>query len=211
MKIRGMILWAALAALAAAAPARAAYVYQFTDASGNAISSASQTPNGSLTLQVYLLETGGTTTLRDNKLFSAGVRVTYDNPPGSGTPSGVTAVTSVQPNPQFDFVGTRSIGPAFTDLNEGVIQNPQVSPDANNRILIGNFTFSGINPGSVQVTAIDIPGTNNTLLGNATVIDSQIAAGSITITVVPEPGSLLLTGLAAVGFGCWRRRRSAGR
>ena len=50
---------------------------------------------GTVDLQVYLREAATGTVLSTQKLFSAAVRVTYDTPPDSGTPSGIAAVQSV--------------------------------------------------------------------------------------------------------------------
>jgi hypothetical protein len=57
--------------------------------------------------------------------------------------------------------------------------------------------------------------TNDNVLGNGTVLDALIHNSSavITVTAVPEPGSLVLVGFAAsaAGLAAWRRRRAAKR
>jgi hypothetical protein len=80
-------------------------------------------------------------------------------------------------------------------------------------ILLGTFTFTGVSAGStLTLTAQPHPAPfQNNILGDGTQIDPLIANSSavITVTAVPEPSTLVLTGLTAsvIGFGRWRRRR----
>jgi hypothetical protein len=80
-----------------------------------------------------------------------------------------------------------------------------------NRILLGTFTFTGLSNGTgVVVTTLPDPSGANNVDGMGNVLDSMISNSSTTITVVPEPGTLLLTGLLAAGGltgAAWRRMR----
>ncbi len=185
--------------------AHADYQFQFADSSGNATSNFNVTAGGTVAVQVFLLQdnTGTSNGLNTVGLSAAGVQLNTQTP----TTANVTATAA---NPAFDQSNT-TIG-ANAQIIESVVQNvPVVSPTGDpNRILIGTFTFTGLTPGStLAVTALPGTGADN-VLGDGTVIDSLIANSSAVITVaaVPEPGTMLLTGMgaAAIGLGVWRRR-----
>jgi PEP-CTERM motif len=163
--------------------AHADYTFQFADSTG--------TSNGLHTLG----------------LINAGVQLNTQTPT-------VANVTSVATNPAFDppQPGQTGIG-ANAFLTESAVTNPPVvSPNSDpNRILLGTFTFTGITVGSTPATT-SFPtnsGADN-VLADGTAIDSFIGQSTLAIqvTAVPEPGTILLTGLgaSAIAFGAWRRR-----
>jgi hypothetical protein len=70
-----------------------------------------------------------------------------------------------------------------------------------------------VSPGSaLTVTALPNAGSNF-VDGAGNTLDSLImnSSANITVTAIPEPGTVILTGLFAAGFGAhaWRRRRRA--
>jgi hypothetical protein len=212
-------LSAVVAGLLSGGPGRAQIVYEFDVAGVPVTAPLALTQGGTLDLQVYIREQPPGTVLATQKLFAAGGRVTFDNPAGSGTPSGVAAVLSaadVTRNPQFNDTGTVLLNVTSTvaDLIEAVI-NPTtdlVAPDALNRILVATYRFHGLAPGTLTVTARRYPApTSAVVTGQGNALDAQLQTGTATINVVPvpEPSTLLLVGAAAVGWGLRRRRRAA--
>ena len=202
-----------LACLYPVVPAHAAIVFQLTGATGVEqnnflISSIGQT----LDIDVYLKQTGTDTVLTDEGLFSAGVKLTYDV---TGIAE-VLAMSDITPNPAFDdptaLLKDMGIGYVTLDMAADMFGPnfpvfPQLStPD---RIWLGTFTFTGLILGTVQITAMDNPSLDNTLTGLGTLLDPDIGNDQGTITVTPEPSSLLVFfGLAlVVGPFIWRHRR----
>jgi hypothetical protein len=200
MLARLSLLIAAVAALAAASPARAQYAFQFADAAGNPQSAFTIAGVGSTAdVRVYLLETDGQNTLNTVGLFSADVRVNYNNP------GGVAAVLNdadIVNNPQFAVVlpttGRTDTAARLTEgnLSTAGVQSPAGDPT---RIYLGTFRFTGQSVGTVALTADSPVVTGGTLLNNGTDISALIAAGNASLVVTPEPGWLLLAGLAACG------------
>jgi hypothetical protein len=114
--------------------------------------------------------------------------------------------------------------PVPGDGNEDPLDNSQ-------RMLIGTFVFQALEPGVETVTAVSGPsagtnsltgpnppmtglrsdGTTGLLPGNSStsiLLDPLLSTTvpSLAVTVVPEPGTLALVGLAA-GLAGWRRSR----
>jgi hypothetical protein len=191
--------------------ARADYIFQFADSTGTPISNNSITVNqgGTLAIQVFLLQdnTGSSNGLNTLGLVNAGVQL--------NTQTATTAnVTSVATNPAFDppQPGNTGIGANAFLIESAVVNPPVVSPNTDpNRILLGTFTFTGITGGQSTVSVTSLPGSGaDNVLSDNTVIDGLIQNSTLAITVnaVPEPGTMLLTGLgaAAIAFGSWRRR-----
>src|SRR5690242_16177992 len=100
------ILWATAAVLAllpVPATARASFLFQFDQ------SSYGVAPAGTVAVQVFLVETGGTA-LRDFGLLSAAVRVNVTGVTPGGMPARVLLPGDVAPNPAFDFSTTDADG-----------------------------------------------------------------------------------------------------
>jgi hypothetical protein len=203
-------LLAVLALAAFASSAQAEYYFEF--ASGTTVSNTFTVNQGStININVYLAQDGTTSTgLTQYGLNSAGVALNIQNP-------AITTVTAVTPNSQFGYASTTT--GANPSVSEYITSSQGVTPSTvSNAVLLGTFTFSGVSAGTTA-TITALPGQNpdNVLNdgtnGNpGTAIDSMIANASAVITVaaVPEPGTLVLTGLVAVGVaGAYLRRRGA--
>jgi hypothetical protein len=196
-------LWAltALALLMFTGTTRADLAWQFTDSSGNVVAGNNFTVGQGQTvgINVYLLEFNGGTILSTQKLASAGVQLD-----GNNGNAAVNSAANITPNPAFDDF-TRSVNTSTNTatLNVGLIANPVVSPDAQNRVLIGTFAFSGNTIGSTTAVTVDPHPSADTVTGTGTVLDALINNSTATITVVavPEPNSMLLTGVAAAALG----------
>jgi hypothetical protein len=211
MKLRIVFLSALLTLLFGGSAARADYTFLFTDASGTASNIFTVAQGQTIDIRVYLSQTGASTGLSAQGLNSGGVQL------NTAAPS-IATVTGVAPNAAFDNKSTTT--GANANVTENQISNPAVKaptsgPDAN-RILLGTFTFtaSGVNTGTtLTVTAIPSTGTSVNVIApggpDSGSIDGiiQNASASITVTAVPEPGSLVLAGLAAAGFGAGVLRR----
>jgi hypothetical protein len=205
-----LLAFAALLAWGGGA-ARADYQFQFADASGNTSSAFTVNQGSTVDIKVYLVETNGGTTLSTTGLSSGGVKLTGYN-------TGVATVTNAAGNPGFDF-STTGIPTATVNNYQDTsptLKAPTSGADAN-RILLGTFTFTGVSAGSTLAVTADPGALNDNVLGSgfgATAIDGLIqnASASITVTAVPEPGTIVLTGLLATGLagaGFRRVRRSA--
>src|SRR6516164_5435694 len=86
----------------ASAPARADFVFQFTDTSGNAQSNFTVAQGSTVGVSVYLLEFNGATpatVLTSQGLSSAGVALTY----AAGSPATVQNAAAITPNAAFDL------------------------------------------------------------------------------------------------------------
>jgi hypothetical protein len=171
-------------------------------------------PGAKVPIQVFLSQTGATTILTDEGLAFAGIKVTIDDP----TVAAVLNVDDIVHNPAFDdaFALTKAVNPSSAELNMGVsdILNP-VFPNADGRILLGTFEFTGLSLGTTSIGVTDLTiGFDDFITGPGTPLDGLIAAGSGEAAVVPEPGSValslvLLGGAAAVTAVRRRRRRNA--
>jgi hypothetical protein len=217
------LLWMAapLALLWAAQPSNAQIVYEFANSSGVAQTSFSMGQNSTLAIQVFIHElTAGAPTLNSQGgLGSGAVRVRFNNPAGIAavlTQADITAAV-----PPWSFAGTQigsgananSVTLADAALASGIF------PDANGRVLLGTFLFHSNSAAGTTTLALVDPNpasafdtsSFNTTGGTPNIdYDPLLVPGSATLTVtgVPEPTSLALAGLAAVGMAI-RRRRNA--
>jgi hypothetical protein len=213
MRIRYLLVVAVLTLL----PGRgsADYIFEFFDpVAGTFTNNFTLNVGASANVQVYLAQTGSTTTLTTGPgLKAGGVALSFNQ-----TIANVTSTSAISPSSAFD-TSTKSVGTGTAGLNvfqttSSPVLAPTTGPTAN-AILLGTFTFTGVSAGStLALTAEPHPAPfQNNVLGDGTGIDSLIANSSAVITVVavPEPGSLVLTGLAAsaISLGIWRRRRVA--
>src|SRR5262249_19927145 len=125
------------------------------------------------------------------------------------------------PNPVFDFSNSSTAtGSATLNMSQDSGSAPVTAPTSGvdaNRVLLGTFTFTGVSSGTALIqTADPHPTLADNVLHDGTVWDPVIVTPSAPIpaTAVPEPSTLLLTGLAAGGGGLasfrrWRRRGAA--
>jgi hypothetical protein len=196
-------------------PAYADYMYVFDQSNYSVI------PGGKVDVNVFLQETGNTTTvLRDVGLIGAGVQVRFDDPPQPSTPAEVLTNADVINNPQFEEVwnATSKAHPtlSYADLSLatfGTVFGLEIPLGSGTyRVALGTFTFTaGTVPGEVtHIRATDFSADSDTIAADAnyTVLDSLIADGTATIITVPEPSALVLgvvAGLALVAR-CWNPR-----
>src|SRR5262245_56869422 len=207
MRTRLLSLLAGLIFMFAGGRAEAGYQFQFTDSAGNATNTFLVNQSATIDIRVYLVQTSPDTGLSASGLDSAGTKLTFNQ-----TIANVAGTGAITANPAFDFAskstgtGTASLN-VLQDSGSAPVTAPTSGADAN-RILIGTFTFTGVNNGIATVVTSD-PHTlaDDNVLHNGTVLDSLIANSSATITVVPEPGSLVLTGLFAAGLAAASVRR----
>jgi hypothetical protein len=194
--------------------ARADYVYQFADSSGNVSSNFSVAVGSTVSIEVFITQTGSTTGLSATGLNQGGVAVT-----GYSTSTATVPNTSaITPN---DSNNGGPFNPAFTSTNvsgntasvqvglaSGGVMAPTSGANAN-RILLGTFTFTGVSAGVTNVvTTSPNPGSNVNILADGTVIDPVGNVNAvINVTAVPEPSTFVLAGLLATGIAgaAWRR------
>jgi hypothetical protein len=209
MRLPYLLLAAVLFALM---PGRAAagYAFQFADSGGNYTNNFSTTVGQTVAVEVFLVQSGGSTGLTSTGLTAGGVSLSFNqaiaNVPNTG---------AITPNPAFDN-STTSVGTGIAKLNVnsdvGPVFAPTTGPNAG-AILLGTFTFTGVSGGTTSVTTglPQAPPFQNNVLGDGTLLDGIIANSSAVITVaVPEPGTLVLTSVLAFGGlagAVWRRYR----
>jgi hypothetical protein len=159
-------------------------------------------PDGVTTtaVNVYLAQTGGTTTLSSEggiNQFEVSLSVTA---PAAGDRPALALVTV---NPQFTGNKTQNIvtsvmGGSFFDFISGV------APIAD-RVFLGTYSFTGSASVPETTYSISAPVTSGytfTALGSD--LGGQITPGTFTV-VVPEPGAMVLLGLAGVMLVSRRR------
>jgi hypothetical protein len=204
MKLRIGFVSAVLTMMLSVHGARADYTFLFTDSSGTASNSFTVKQGQTIDIRVYLAQTSSTTGLSSTGLNAGGVQLNTST-------SSIANVTNVTANSAFDTNSTNAGSSASVTEHQttsSAVLAPTSGTDAN-RILLGTFTFTGVSTGTtLTVTAVPSTGTSVNVLGDGTVIDSMIHNASAAVTVVPEPSSLILTGLAAaaLGTGLVRRR-----
>jgi hypothetical protein len=211
MRIASRFLVAVSLALATGGVARAGYVFQFTDSSGTAQSAFTVNQGSTIDIRVYLMQTGPDTGLSASGLSQGGVQLNYN-----GSIAGVASGSAVTANPAFTDTPTVTVTSNSASLNVATLNGsgvmaPTTGADAN-RVLLGTFTFTGVSAGTTTALTADPhpnPAIADNVLANSTVLDSLIANSSVAITVnaVPEPGTLVLTGLLAAGIAGGAARR----
>jgi len=135
------------------------------------------------------------------------------NPPPPVTTTGNSSVTPAGAIPPWQTWSNNGSQVNSIHLNVGVFNGSVTAPTTGTdagRVLLGTYSFTTVAPGTVSLTASDAntqPG-DTTWAGNFSSLDTSIGNGSVSLTVtgVPEPGSMLLCGLGAVGLAAYRRR-----
>jgi hypothetical protein len=202
------------ATLLLAGAARADFQYEF--AQGGTVGTSFSVAQGStIDIQVYLLQTNGPTTNSTNLtakgLSFGGVALQYS----ASAPFSIASTSAITPNSAFSTSSpalSTSSGTTTASLqlqNDSPVFAPTTGTNAG-AILLGTFTFTGSSVGtSTTVSALPNANGANNVDGAGTNLDSLIAnsSASITVTAVPEPGSVVLTGLLALGIAGAARRR----
>lgn len=163
-----------------------------------------------INVKVLLTDTGfGTNpTFANQGLYSAGMYIEQ-----TSGPSGALTFQGFTPNPGFDdwpnafyLPMTDGLGGflGFGNLPDGIGLGSET-------IELGTFSFlvQGVLGTQITISPAHLPpGINEFVLADGTPIDSLITTVPSTITITPEPGTLVLFGVVAgVGAFGYRRRR----
>jgi hypothetical protein len=201
-------LWSGIAA--AAGPS---YAFAFAQANYLAV------PGGTVDVPVYLEETVGSgTSLLDSNgvgMFGAGVVLGFDSP--LPTRAKVLTTAAIVPNAAFNdatdektaVTGTTATLSEVTDFSVFVHADNPAPGQGQYLMTIGTFEFTaGSTPGEVTtiLTANNPLGDVN-ITGDLEALDSVIVNAIATITVVPEPSTLVLSGIAALTLPAFRSPR----
>ena len=189
--------------------AQADIVYQF-DATNYSVA-----PGATVDVEVFIVQTGNTTNdpvdLSTDGLESAAVRVFFDgNPPTDRAE--VLSTGNITFNPQFGDSALQE-SDVMPGISAGLADSIDfvANPVTGTNILVGTFTFTaGLVPGEVtNLRATDFGVLDDTIAGDAnfTSLDDIIVDGvaTITVTAIPEPGSMIFAGIGLV-IGLRRRR-----
>jgi hypothetical protein len=206
MYLRYVLSAAAIFCLAGAA--KADYSLQFDNSVG--VPTNAFTINGvgnSVTVQLYLVKTntGSSNTLTTVGLSEGGVALNF-------AAANFSVGMPVANSAQFPYFST-NVGPGTTSVSDAT-GTPVIAPTVGinaSRILLGTFTFTATTGTGGTITT-SFPGAGaNDVNGSGQTLDSLVSQSSASILVitVPEPGSMILSGLAGslIAVGAWRKRR----
>ncbi|HEX2749794.1 MAG TPA: PEP-CTERM sorting domain-containing protein [Verrucomicrobiales bacterium] len=145
---------------------------------------------------------------------------------GSGTP--VIALTTPLQYSTLSLIGSAGHGPvsvnytitfADTTTQTGTISagdwfNGSAAFNANGRVTVNTGAFDNVNAGNPRLYTFDIAVTNTASKVNSVTLSSTSTTGTAAFfalsgtAAVPEPSSLLLSGLSVFGLLSFRRRAS---
>lgn len=204
------------AVLAGDAPAAFRFVFDRpVNAGGGAVEVGLSLQETSDTGSFVLLDEGG--------LITTGVKISVVGPTGFG----LSDPAAVAGNPAFAdltvFVGPGELTGTPGELAglfqsvgfDPAVQPVQVDPKTV-EVFLGTFRLTRTDPARTTTVlvagAIDPGNFAGNVTDAGTDLDALgIAPATATITAVPEPGSLVLAGVAAAGLAGWRARRRTGR
>jgi hypothetical protein len=210
MKCRLFSQWvvAGLLALVSAGKTHAepTYAYRFDQSDYTVFAGAT------VDVRVFLVETlgaGDTSILATEGLFSAGTRVVFSEAAPAAPAAMVLDVADILGNPAFDFpLGPlRSLSPG---VSAGLVENVSLSNPTGVMATGGPTTFETF-LGTFRFTAGDVgneltllratdfsPGAETITNLTGTALDARISDARATITVIPEPATVVLLALAVL-------------
>ena len=231
MRVRSVLVLSVVAVLLVATAAQATPLYQFVVSP----STTSTTPGSTVNVTVSLQQLGGTE-LTLHGLVNTGVSLFWSDSPEPASPSMVLTTPDVYPddypgnvynantknitpNATFGSVWDQSTYPTdpggtYSDIGYAQLTEGNFAAIKASTILLGTFTFTAGGPGTTLLRATDYDPTGDDnvtplVSGAPIVLDSLIADGTASITVTPEPSTLVLSAIAALGFLGLRLRRKA--
>ena len=213
-----VLLGVSLTWLVLAGSSRAGIILEFAVGGTPTTAIEIPSPGATVPIQVYLTQTGplgvGEPDLSSDLLWTAGIEVSFDSPPGIAA---VSLAGDIQQNAAFDdaVVLYKAVTATTAQLNEAVDifaspPSPLLAPDGTGRILLGTFTLTGLTPGTTTISVSDLTAGDDFLTGLGDALDGFITSGPASLTVNPEPGSLVLSMLvfgAASAATRYRNRR----
>ncbi|MEM9941583.1 MAG: PEP-CTERM sorting domain-containing protein [Planctomycetota bacterium] len=185
--------------------AQAEIVLGFSNDGGASFSTEFEMGSGDIsTFQLYLLDTTDNADLRDHGLFSFGLI-------GALNDEAIGQVSNPMIAPVFDDQDDASFGNTI-EWNAALDDNFD-NPPTGDTILLGSFDFTALAGGTSDFLFRDSSTTfEDWVTINAEVLDDEIFGArpehgfSVTVTSVPEPGSLILSLLGTGAFALRRNR-----